>query len=506
MGLIDRALTSRNTFLLNVSSNNVIFVLRIIVNLFVTPVCLALFGIDVFGAYLFSFGFVTSLIFLDFGISKGILRFTAEYDRDRDAKRYEKVLSIGVMINLSAALVAALVMVFLGANFDFVFNIDQRYISVATRLFYISSVYAFGYFVSLIPQAILHGAQRFKERNAMQVILLVFSALTIVTLGYYKFSIEWFCILNTIIFFIGIGFDLWLISRLQLLKGVRFILLPLSEIWRSDFVKYSTSVFVLSMITMLSTQMDKVILSTVGNVSFVAIYSVITKPYSLVKSVFTNSFVAIEPIIVSKSNDLVQLRSLIIKASRASLALLIPMVLLIIILFDPIIQIWTQKDIFIPYTMWGIVSLVGLVIAFTYATVYRSIYLSGHISELIKVERVSSILNGVISLTATFFIGIGGVILGTLVQSLISIFYVFRKSEEYFSVGFLDVVDREFRKPLFVTTGVGAVLFLMETFVLSSYDGWLIIMVKLSVYFGTLSAPMGFYVWREKLLSNLLKK
>lgn len=497
-------LSNRKTFLVNSLSNNVVFVLRILVNLFITPVCLNLFGVDVFGAYLFSFGFVTSLAFLDFGISKGILRFTAEYQRDRNVEKYGQALSIAIVMNLSAALLAAVTMITLGANFDFFFNIDKRYVSTAGRLFYISSVYAFGYFLSQIPQAILYGSQRFKERNTIQILLLLLNALTIISLGYFKFSVEWFCILNSIIFLIGICFDLCLIWQLKLLQGVKPVLLSFHAGLRSDFVKYSASVFTLSAITMLSTQMDKVILSTVGSVSLVAIYSVVTKPYSLVKAVFTNSFVALEPIIVSKSNDLVQLRSLIVRGTRASLVLLVPMALLIIILFDPVIEMWTQKDIFAPYSFWGMASLAGLIIAFTYATVYRAIYLSGHINELIKIERVSSIINGMVSLGATFYVGVGGVILGTLVQSGISIVLVFRKSKEHLSLGINEVADGKFRLAFLTTMLVAAMLFVAERGLLSSYRGWFVLF-KLGVYFGALIVPMGFYAWREKLLVSFCR-
>lgn len=494
-------LTNRTTFLINASSNNVVFVLRILVNLFVTPVCLNLFGVEIFGAYLFSFGLVTSLGFLDFGISKGILRFTAEYYRDNDIFKFEKALSAGLIINLFTAGMAAVLMIALGANFNLFFNIDLAYAQVASNLFFVSAAYAFGYFFSLMPLSILQGAQRFKERNMLQLILLCLNGIAIGSLAYLKFSIVWFCGVNTIISFIGIGFDLWLIKRLRLLQGINFSVPSFRGLLESDFFKYSKRVFGLSTITMLSTQMDKVILSVFGNVSLVAVYSVITKPYSLVKAIFMNALVAMEPIIVSKSYNLIQLRSLIVRTTRISLSILTPTLILIIILFNPIIRLWTQKDIFSTYTIWGVVSLVGLGIAFSYSIVYRTIYLSGHIGELIKVERISSVLNGLVSLTATFYLGVGGVILGTFVQSIINYFFLYRKSVVHFSIGQTQMFDWKFVLVFLVTIAEGIGLYLMDSYFLSGL-GELVVLLKFGIYFFVLLVPAAIYIWNEKLLLN----
>ena len=402
-------------------SNYVLVFIKLFLSLLIVPIYLKVYGEEQFGIYLLSFGLVSSLSFLDFGSSNSIIRFAAAYKSNNNKQEFQDALTNNITFSILSSMFVALIVFFIGVFSNIIFKVNANYIQLTKELFYLASVFSLIYFIGLIPANILQGFSVFQKRNKLQLIIVCLS-IGLVSLVYvFKISILLFCLITVLINFISVLLDCWLIFKMKLLEGIKLKLLFSTSLFKNKYFNYSFGLFLLSLVGFFSQQIDKFILSIVIGFASVAIYTIITKPYFIVKSLFSNIYSVMQPLLIKEheNKNFEKINIIIIDMTKLLFGLIACASILVITFFNPILQFWLHTKKYNNYAIWGGLAMLNLCLTTLFGSIYRFFYFTGNTKLILKYDVFASLLNVLISVVLTYFVGFMGVIIGTSVQMII---------------------------------------------------------------------------------------
>ncbi|MBW8050921.1 MAG: oligosaccharide flippase family protein [Cytophagales bacterium] len=440
------------TVALNSFSNTSILLLTSIFSLISLPLFVRSFGDELYGIYILGLGFSGSLLFLDLGVGRGLTKYIAAYSADRDKKKLSSALFVSFITILFMATLMACLIFLLSFFLKPLFNVSDANIHIAKSVFYFTAVYTFIFWLSRIPNSILRGYQLFYKSNINQLFALALYLIIYLLVFFHKINFELFVVLMLLARLIPMGLDIKVIIQNQLLKDIPPILSlqaikfyckvrvnPITTLknffLNNDFLKYSTDLFILSVLTFLSMQADRFILGTIMSASYITIYLVITKPLYFIRSINSFIFYGIGPVIAreySLKNHKI-INDILIKGNLLHFAVIIPVTVWAIIFIEPFIDLW-MGGIYNDHVIWGKIALMILVLNPFYRTISIVLTNTEHIYHVKRIKAWSSAINFTISITATFYLGIGGVILGSLVQAALHTFLFMRVSNKVLNV------------------------------------------------------------------------
>ncbi|MFZ1632420.1 MAG: polysaccharide biosynthesis C-terminal domain-containing protein, partial [Chitinophagales bacterium] len=199
---------------------------------------------------------------------------------------------------------------------------------------------------------------------------------------------------------------------------------------------YSMQVFLLSLISFMAVQADRFIIASVLDVASVTIYTIITKPYFVLRGVTSISFPVIQPMLtrLNLEKDKTAYFNFTGKVIRTAFLFMLSITLLTAIFYNQVLTLWLGTDIYNIYIKWGILSLAGLCISMLYTPFYRTLLHSNYIRIIVKFSLISVLINVILSITLSKLLGFQGVIIGTLVQIICEFIFsytLFYKKFEY---------------------------------------------------------------------------
>lgn len=426
-------MTESNRFIKNLSSNYAIFVLRIALGIYALPVCLHAYGAEFYGLYLICFGLSASMAAFDLGSSKSVFRYTVEYQADEDSSKFQHALNAGVSFNFLAAVFIAIGMLLLGYFSEGLFNLSENAAPLGFTLFIFAAINASITTIDSIPQNLLNAYKHFHLRNKFQLIVIGFNLTTILLIQFTtSITLTRFAIATTILSLLSLCFDLYLVRKTQIIKDNPIKFLVGKPLVRSPYSNYSYQVFLLSLIGFLAVQADRFIIASVLDVTAVTIYTIITKPYFVLRGVIATTFPVIQPTL-TKMNLASDKRNFAVfsgKIIRVGFIVMFGVTILVALFYDQVLQVWLGTDEYNMYIKWGLLSLVTLCISMLYHPYFRTLLLSNKIKAIIKFSLFSVMGNVVVSTLLAYYIGFQGVIIGTLLQiiaELIFSYVIFNK-------------------------------------------------------------------------------
>ena len=406
-------------FIENISSNYFIFAVRILLGLYALPVCLHAYGTEQYGLYIICFGLSSAMAAFDFGSSKSIFRYTVEYNTDQNKVKYQEAISAGVSFNFYAAFVIALFMLAIGFFSDTLFNISSETAKSSMLLFSLAAVNAFLITLDAVPQNVLTANKHFLVRNKFQLGIIGINLLIILGIQFTSLiTLNIFAAFTTLTTLITLLCDVYLVSGKKLLKGISIKLLSGKSIFSTPYSGYSLQVFLLSLVSFMAVQADRFIIASVLDVASVTIYTIITKPYFVLRGVTAISFPVIQPMLtkLNLEKDKTAYFNFTGKVIRTAFLFMLSITLLTAIFYNQVLAIWLGTDIYNIYIKWGILSLVSLCISMLYTPFYRTLLHSNYIGIIVKFSMFSVLVNVILSITLSKIYGFQGVIIGTFVQ------------------------------------------------------------------------------------------
>ena len=453
-------MSTSKIYIFNTLSNYSIVVLRMVATIIFIPILLNNYGQEEFGLYLLIFGLSSTIGFIDLGAGKSILKYAAEYKADGDKMKFQEALSATTLLNLISAFLVVLAILGLSYFSMSLFNIMPEHATLTKNLFIVSAINAFCIFLDFIPANVLSGFSYFKRRNKLQL-LPIFLNVGLLLIIHFTNSISLitYCYLITCINFIFFIGDLILMFRSQELKGLTLKWQFDRKIFSNQYTRFSMILFAISAIGFLGIQADKLLLASILNVSAVTIYTIITRPYLLIKSLAATSFGAIQPILIKTHKiDLPKFSRIVENFTRLSFIIGLSVVLLLGIFFEQFLSIWLSTTIYNKYAVWGIFALLNIIIPMLYGAVSRTLMLTSGSMYLLKFNSIAIVLNYIISIFLTYRIGFSGVIIGTTIQFAIEFFIMNKASIKFLNFPLRRIFSKQFVLFVCLLLSLGIVL------------------------------------------------
>ena len=431
---------------------------KLFISLMSVPIYLKEFGDIHYGIYILTFGFAMSLSFLDFGSSKSILRYTAEYAATRNKSIYQEALSVNLSVTLASTVVIFLIVCLSGYFGEYFFLVSLDDIELTKQLFYLSAIFFVSYFIGIIPANILQGFQIFHQRNKIQMIVVVLNLMLLLTVYLFHIKLVAFCLFTIALNVVSVFLDIILIYKKSLLGGLKIKFEYSKNIFKTEVFKYSASLFILSLVSFFSQQSDNLVISMTLGFSYVTIYTIISKPFKISKGFFATAYSIIQPMMVRehKLGNVEKTKTIILDSSKMMFVMTLLLLIFSVIFLENIINHWLGTDSYSNYVFWGNLALLNLCINSLYGSLYRYLYFTGQTKIILKYEIISVLVNISLSIGLSFVIGVGGVIVGTTSQFLIMLFAMNKEVRKIIEIDIKSIFNINFS--IFILFG-GIILF-----------------------------------------------
>jgi len=409
-------------FLKDAGSNYVIYGLQLMLGVVQVPIFLNIYGDSLYGIYLLSIGMASSFLFLQFGSGQTILRYVAEYLEDADQDKYSHAVTICMILSSGSAISAFFIFLLVAVWRNSFFNIPSEYATQSFWLFIAAGIYAFVLFLGQFPKSIVKGAGVFYARNRLALIELCIRGVMIALVYFYAISIYWLLMGEMLILLTGVFFDLIIISKLKTtLLSIDLVRMPSNTtLFSGDVWNYAKQTFLLSLVSFFSQGSDRLVIAIFLDVRFVTIYSIITKPFGILKSLLSKVFIVLNPIFISilKRRGKARL-ALFVNNNAQLLVLCVGLIAILLTAFIPdLYRLWLGSDKYNSYLIYTQLLIFLLVVRSVTSLHNNALYTIGETSSLLKMSVALVGLNFLISAILTPLIGIAGVLIGTSIQLL----------------------------------------------------------------------------------------
>ena len=402
----------RNTLI-----TGVVGVLSLLLNFFVVAFAIRKLGADSYGVWVLALSFSVSAGYLsisDLGLQAGVVRFVADADGRGERHRIGEVVSSALAVLGGMALIAVAVLLGLSIGAEHLFHVPQAFHNALHLLFVLLAAEAIFSLPGLAFVGLLEGLQRYGWIKAVAMARQVlYTVLVVVVLSTGHDVVAFGALMVASSMFAAVGYaiagrilcpELRISPRLVHANALR----PLA--------RFSAWVFVGRINGVIWAQMDKVILAIFVNTSVLTGYDIAARiqnaaAYPLS---FTSSAVVPAAANLRAMESTIRLQALLVRGTRYTLALSLPVTIATIILARPLIVGWVgakYADFAAPTQLFLTYQLVVCA-----ATIPNTMLVGlGRVRAVATYVSSAVAVNLVISILLAQRLGITGVIIGTLV-------------------------------------------------------------------------------------------
>lgn len=391
-----------------------------LLSFFTLPYFINNFGQEKYSTFIVGSTIIGSSILFDFGLTRGLNRFTAEYRITQDKVLYSKIVSFTIIIFLIISIFFFFFLNLFNKEILHFFSVSSEFHDVGVFVLKCFAFYSVLYWLSFIPKGILEGNQKFFYVNISEFFALLLNLMIFLLVLFYQLSFNNFIVLTLCTKIISILFQVHFIYTMRLLDGVEFNFNFSRTFFQTNYFSYSLSAFTLVIISFFSMQADKYILGYFFGASLLTAYVVFTKPLNIIKSLNSFIFSALGPMVVNEISrgNTEFVKKLIKKGNLLLLLVYYPLIFWFILILKPFLIFWINID-YAKYALWGSLSLAIFLFAPFYSTIYRILINTDKIKLITKIDFFTVLINFLLSIILIKFIGYGSVILGTIFQAFL---------------------------------------------------------------------------------------
>ena len=410
---------------LHVLARNTIFTtfataFRLIVSFFITPFMILHLGKESYGVLtlIVTFSLSGALSFFSLGFQGALVKYVAEYFTLNKFRELNQVISATIFIYSVMALFASLILFLLSmVGLPNLFSIPTEQANVSTILLYLAAVQILFELPGFAIDAILTGLQRFDilalleiGRSAISTILIYIALLTghgILTVG-------------SIFFITAIFHTLGMVLLTKRICPVWKMVTTFDKNTLWEIIDFTKDLFIIRINALIYNNMDKIIIGSLLSSTLLTDYDIANRIHSfaLIIMGLAPSVVMPAASALNATNDTERLRSLLLKGSKYTLAMSLPVTLALIILADPIIQHWISPQykedavlaqLFLLYMLFWPILQVGT----------NMLIGVREIKPFIRIQIVSVGVNLLLSIGLISSLGVKAVIIGTIIGNII---------------------------------------------------------------------------------------
>ncbi len=454
------------------------------------PICLDVYGKELYGVFLLTFGLANSFMFFDFGIANSLIRYASAFKRTKDIKQFSEEVSFSISTLFYSIVLTSFIFLSL-AFFGFkVFKIPEEYVQMSSDLFLVSAFYIVTIFSFNFTKFFLNGLGHFFLRNLLQTLNIVISLVNVGLIYFFEIGIVWFAILSMLPNIVGILIDLYYLNKKEksLVKSLDIKLnLRWSYVLKSKYSKFNLNIFKNSLIGFFSREIDKPLISFFLGTGLLVGFSILIRPFGIIKGLIANVFFVVQQKLQQNLDNLERLRSMVIIFTRTNFMLVFGAVIIIYISYPGFVKLWLPNEDFIYYADWAFLGAVNLLIAGFYKAQYSLLSLSDDNIKTVKLSLISVGINLVVSVVLIQSIGVISVIIGTTVQSIYNLGYFYLYSKRKLKISFTDYFNLKYMTIGLVIL-VPAVILRRQSFFIE--ETWIYYLLKV----GIICAPLALII------------
>ncbi len=411
----------------NTIANYTFRLIVIVINLLLLPFIVDKIGVIAYGIYALVGAITGYFGLLDMGISPALVKHVAEDYANKDINKLNETVNAGFFFFLAMGIISFVSFIIIGMFFIQYFNMPYEYESTAKILMYITAIATLFGFPLRSFTGILIGLQKHHLTSGIGIISSIINAVVIViilSMGGDLIEMVFYSILFS------------LINPLLTIFFINKILPELTIHWRcvkkkttQKIFRYGSVMFIISICGILIYQTDRIIIGaflTVGGITF---YVIASKLHTLIRQVHGLMSSAIMP--AASELDTLKKRStlkkLLIRGSKYTCAVVLPITIMILLLTEPIIRYWMGDEFLSVTILRKTTSIVLLTQIFVFywllnanTGIASNILMGiGKLKLIVWYTVCITIANLALSIILVMDYGLIGVVLGTTIPYII---------------------------------------------------------------------------------------
>jgi O-antigen/teichoic acid export membrane protein len=409
-----RSFSLFDVFARNISMDYFALGLEMLVGVVMLPFNVAHLGQSAYGLWVLAASITAYFSMLDLGYGVAQVKFAAQYRARRDGRGLNEIVSTLFFFFTLVGLAAMAVGGLLAFNLERLFNLTPDQADTGRKVLLIITAYVAIGFPFSVFGGVVNGFQRHFMNGSVAIATTITVALVnaaVLLAGYGL--VELVAATTTIRLLAYIGYRLNAYRAYPGLK-IRPSLVKLSRL--REVTGFSAFILLIDIANKVNYSTDTIVIGAFMGTVAIAIWAVSQRLITTVQNLTSQLAGSLFPIIVDFATlgDVERLRRVFVQGTRITLAMVLPMVVGLVMLAEPLVQAWVgpsfQGSVAIIYAL-------ALAVTMRVGTSTASMLLKGagrH--RLVAVVNLTiAFANLILSIVLVRWLGLMGVALGTLI-------------------------------------------------------------------------------------------
>jgi O-antigen/teichoic acid export membrane protein len=411
--------TSSSTLVRNTLANGAGGMAGMAIGILITPFTISQLGLSAYGIWTlaltlsFAGGYAAMS---DLGIEDATVRYVAEAHGDDDLSGLNRTVATTLAFFAVLGVGLAIATIVLASTLTELFDAPEELRGASILAFACVGGQLAIEMPSRALTAVLEGTSQYVAYQAVELSkAILFAIFTIVVLlndwGVGGLGIAY--VVTTAASFVAY----WVVAR-RTVPDLRVS--PFRASWTElkRLLSYGTSVFVFRLTGTLYRQMDKLILGVATEPRLVALYEIANKIHLAAALVQSKSTSALVPATAQARRDIALLRDMVLRGTSYTVAASLPFTTAAIVFAEPLLRDWIGPEA-VEATSAAQLFLVYLTIVVFHRVGTTMLVALGTVRQLIYISLAITVVNLVVSLALVGPLGLEGVLLGTLVATIV---------------------------------------------------------------------------------------
>ena len=386
--------------------------------LVLTPFILGQLGNAMYGLWVLVGSVVAYGFLLDFGIAGAITKYTAEFRAKEADNEARSLIATALWLYTGLGLFVILVSLMIAPLFPAIFNVAEAERQTAVWLVLLAGIGVGITIPCTTTTAVLRGLQRFDLINLISIAATLFSAgatVVVLLLGGGAIGLVMVGIATTLLTQIP---SVWYIYRIA--PELHFGWRGANRSLLRTVASYSSSIFIMNLGGQLETKTDEIVIGGFLPISAITPYNLARRLSTLPQTLAEQFLMLLLPMAseIHARKDPAQLRFLYLVSTRITLAVALPIGLVLIILAQNILTVWVGIE-YASYAYLIVILTIAMVIDTSQWPAGFVLQGMARHHPLATMTIASGVFNLLLSIVLVNYIGLAGVAYGTLIPTTI---------------------------------------------------------------------------------------
>ena len=456
----------------NTIANYLLKAIQLFLNLLAIPILINNLGEEGFGIILFASIVVGYFNVLELGITDGVTKYVSQYLESKEYNKIQSIINTSLIFFIGIGFLVSLTLIIwvLSGGVSWL-NLDPDLSVSSDKIFLFASVIALISWPQLLLKGIFKGIQDFITLNILIGIGRIISVVSaILAVIYTDWEIEYI--------FLLFNLDKIILTFIQfkiLKKKLPFWKFSVFDFNKDTFrfiFSFSGWIMLGQLAVMLEYQSDQLVILSFLSASFLATYAVAFYLFRMIQQISGLAGSAVMPAIsqLNESSNSSDIKKIIFFGVKMHNLFFVPITLTLFFIAEPFIKLWVGVK-YLDY-LWLIKLSIIFQLIWQSSALFGQIYLGlGYSRKPGIIGIIVGLLNVTTSIILVNYIGVSGVILGTICVGVLSVpiamFWMLKDVDISFKDYFLKLIVRT-QFPLII----GSLFFFIVLDWINNIDTW----------------------------------